>query len=448
MKVGIEAISYYLPNIYLPIEVLAEARNIEADKLKFGLGLQGMSFPDQDEDVISMALNAVEKLFLQEKLNPKDIHRIYVGSESGLDSSKPIGSYIVANLEEKLGKGTLEHCDTVDLTFACIGGVDALLNCADFIRLNPNKKAIVITTDFAKYELESTGEYTQGAGAIALLITSNPSIIALEKSIGISTEGVFDFFKPKRYFQKLDILEDDSLEIVSENEIAIHKEQPVFDGQYSNQCYIQRIKNAYANYCKESNSNELRFKKWEHIYMHLPYCFQGRRTFIEIYAETQPELLKKQAGETKSEKIKNLSKSKEYKKLIDSKIYPSEIASGLVGNLYTGSVFLGMISALCHSFSANKEIKGKKVGFIAYGSGSKSKVFEGKIQENWHSKVKSLDLFSYLENRTKLTIKQYDALYKKELKQPISKEKKGYFLSKIEKEDPVLIGARYYQFDK
>ena len=33
------------------------------------------------------------------------------------------------------------------MTFACIGAVDALQTCLDFIRLNPNKKAIVIATD-------------------------------------------------------------------------------------------------------------------------------------------------------------------------------------------------------------------------------------------------------------------------------------------------------------
>jgi hydroxymethylglutaryl-CoA synthase len=44
----------------------------------------------------------------------------------------------------------------VDFTFACIAGVDAMQNCLDFIRLNPKKKTIV-ATDFAKYDLNSTG---------------------------------------------------------------------------------------------------------------------------------------------------------------------------------------------------------------------------------------------------------------------------------------------------
>ena len=73
----------------------------------------------------------------------------------------------------------------VDLTFACIGAVDALQTCVDYIRLHPTKKAIVIATDNAKYDLNSTGEYTQGAGAIAMLISANPKILAffLEKPV-------------------------------------------------------------------------------------------------------------------------------------------------------------------------------------------------------------------------------------------------------------------------
>ena len=38
----------------------------------------------------------------------------------------------------------------VDLTFACVGGVDALHNSLDYVRVNPDKKAIVIAADYTK----------------------------------------------------------------------------------------------------------------------------------------------------------------------------------------------------------------------------------------------------------------------------------------------------------
>jgi hydroxymethylglutaryl-CoA synthase len=40
----------------------------------------------------------------------------------------------------------------VDLTFACIGAVDALQNSLDWVRMGEDRMAIVIGSDVAKYE--------------------------------------------------------------------------------------------------------------------------------------------------------------------------------------------------------------------------------------------------------------------------------------------------------
>ena len=138
MKVGIDAIQLDIPKIYLPISVLAEKRNIEAEKLTKGLGLQKMSFLDVYQDVITLGANAVVKLIEQENLNLSEIAKIYVGTESSIDSSKPIASFLVSLMEQKFGANRLQECDVVDFTFACIGGVDAMQNCIDFVKLNPS----------------------------------------------------------------------------------------------------------------------------------------------------------------------------------------------------------------------------------------------------------------------------------------------------------------------
>ncbi len=448
MNVGIDAIQFDIPKIFLPIPALAHQRNIEPDKLTKGLGLQKMSFLDVHQDVITLGANALLKLIEQEKLELSEIAKIYVGTESSVDNSKPIASYILNLIEQKTGS-SFKNCDVVDLTFACIGAVDAMQTCVDFIRLNPTKKAIVIATDNAKYDLDSSGEYTQGAGAIAILITANPRIIAFSNETGVSTAGVFDFFKPKQTIQKSEITGNNSNDNwfdVLETEITIVKDQPVFDGQYSNTCYINRITEAYENYKKESNQNEVIFNNWELIFMHLPYCFQGRRTFIEIFAKENETLLNSQDGETQKDKQKTLSKSKEYLELVQTKLYPSEIASGNVGNIYTGSIFLGFLSALYFSAKENKSFENQKVGFIAYGSGSKSKVFEGQMQSHWKENILKTNLFETLENRTAIDFETYGKLHKKELKSSIIPPKNEFVLDYIENENPVLKGARYYKF--
>ncbi|GEM53824.1 hydroxymethylglutaryl-CoA synthase [Flavobacterium branchiophilum NBRC 15030 = ATCC 35035] len=449
MNVGIDSISFDIPQLFLPIKTLAENRNIEPDKLIKGLGLTKMSFPDVYQDVVTFASNAVWKLIDKEQINPNEIDRIYVGSESGVDSSKPIASYLISNLESKLGIGVFKNCDVVDMTFACIGAFDALQNTLDYIRLHPDKKAIVVATDNAKYDLNSTGEYTQGAGSIAMLITSNPRILKFESVVGVATQGVFDFFKPRRIISKNEITnQSDNPEWfgVLEQEVAIYKEQPVFDGLYSNTCYIQRITEAYFNYKQKSGQNGPIYQNWTNVLMHLPYAFQGRRTFVEIFVQENPNVLLNPNDLTYKEDIKGIAKSEDYLNFVNDKIRPSEIASGQIGNIYTGSIFLGMLSTLCYHFKENNDIINHKMGFIAYGSGSKSKVMEAQVMPQWQSVLQDIQLFETLDQCHEIDFETYTVLHKKERKEAVIAPINEFVLDRIEKENPVLVGARYYKF--
>jgi hydroxymethylglutaryl-CoA synthase len=446
MTAGIDSISFSIPRLFLPIPELATHRNIDPDKLTKGLGLQRMSFPDVHQDVVTMASNAVWKLLQQEDLTPSNVDRIYVGTESGVDSSKPVASYVISNLEMVYGEGSFRYCDVVDMTFACIGAMDALHNCLDFIRLNPGKKAIVIATDLAKYDLGSSGEYTQGAGAIAMLITSRPRIMSFSNIFGVSSEGVFDFFKPRRYISKasLGLSGNPEWNGVLEAGITLYKEQPVFEGQYSNECYINRVSDAYSHFKRQAGTEEKVYESWACILMHLPYCYQGRRTFIDIFAAENPELLEAQAGENPKEKMKALAKSPEYLSLVKEKLAPAEVASGNVGNIYTGSMFLGMLSTLCAHSRENTPLAGKKVGLIGYGSGSKSKVMEAEISNSWQEQMQGVRLFETLEEATPISFSLYESLHKAEKEHSVIAPNHEFYLQGIEKENPALLGARYY----
>jgi len=451
MKTGIDTIAFDVAQLHLPIQTLANARNIEPEKLEKGLGLIKMTLPDVHQDTVVFGANALTKLVLENEINLGEISRIYVGTESAIDSSKPISSFLIALMEQKFGEDILANCDVVDFTFACIGGVDALQNCLDFVRLNPNKKAIVVTTDFAKYDLNSTGEYTQGAGALAMLVTANPKIIAFENEWATSTKGVFDFFKPYRTLSKETITGNSSNDAWFDNleaEIEIHKDQPVFDGQYSNQCYMDRTRNAYFSLKKIKNTTETLYDTWESIIMHLPYSFQGRRMLSEIYAldAATPILSGNESAAEYQNKLKEVGKSEEYRAFVTQKLQPAEIASSLIGNLYTGSIFMGFLSTLAHFANTNTAISGKKFGFLAYGSGSKSKVFEGTIQPDWQLAVAKTQLFETLEQSQEIDFATYEKLHKKEQKQSIQSPKNEWILDRIENENPNLIGARYYKW--
>jgi hydroxymethylglutaryl-CoA synthase len=451
MKIGIDAIAFDVAKLHLPIKTLAQARDIEPAKLEKGLGLLKMTLPDTHQDTVVFGANALTKLIQDNDIKLDEIARIYVGTESGIDSSKPISSYLISLMEQKFGENTLSECDVVDFTFACIGAVDALQNCLDFVQLNPTKKAIVVATDFAKYDLNSTGEYTQGAGAVAMLISSNPKIISFENHWGVSTKGVFDFFKPYRTISKQEITGNANNESWFDNlesEIEIHKDQPVFDGQYSNQCYMDRTREAYFSFKKLKGAQQTVYNTWASIVMHLPYAFQGRRMLSEIYAlDSSTAIISgdEDASEYQN-KLKEISKTEDYKTFVTEKLQPAELASSLIGNLYTGSVFMGLLSTLAHFYDTKKEITNEKFGFLAYGSGSKSKVFEGSIQAEWKSAMANVALFETLEKSFEIDFDTYEKLHKKEQKQSIQAPKNEWILDRIETEIPNLIGARYYKW--
>ena len=463
-KIGIDSLSFYVPSLYVDIEELALERDISPDKLVLGLGLKKMSTPDFDEDSASIAANSIYKLITENNIDPRDIGRVYLGTESGVDASKPTSSYVVEILEEvfkeSYGDRCFKNCDIVDLTFACAGAVDALENCCDWVRNGQGRKAIVIASDIAKYELNSTGEYTQGAGSVSMLICDNPSIISFNGLWGVSTRGIGDFFKPRRQYKKSDILieaanllnqeisQKDAENLLEKttskfwsdkNDILeVYKEEPVFEGQFSNESYKERVYEAMENFNSQNNRNIL--NEWEKMVFHLPYAFHGRRMIVDKWVnwmETngKSEIIFSEVGKPSSnldkEWIKKVSKSAIYKKFVDEKIAPGEKASSEIGNMYTASIFMSLISSLVEALSVNKDIINKKIGFISYGSGSKAKVFEGTIQDNWKSKIEKINLFELLDSRKKITISEYENLHRRKVLSNINNNKGVIKLVKI-----------------
>lgn len=469
--IGIDDMAFYVPNIYLPIIDLAEARNIEYAKLNKGLGLTAMALADVHEDASTMAANAVLSLIKKNNLKPQDIGRIYVGSESATDGAKPIASYVVGMLadyfQEIYGPNAFMHTDCVDMTFACIAGIDAMLTIKDWVNADSSRVGIVVATDNAKYELESTGEYTQGAGAVASLIKSNPRLMVFGNEIGISTISEHDFFKPVRRIKKQNLvnqilgIESDTniikFEIPNitsnqEEYIEIHKIFPVFDGQYSNTCYSNRMSEAYNHFVKQKNGNH-KLEDWDKLIFHLPYAFHGKRAFAEVFWDTyknnetlKAQLLELDADFEKNPNPKLVSKTKMYNDFVNNKVEKGQRASSHIGNLYTGSIFMSLMSMLESEYNENVNIENQTVGFCAYGSGSKSKVFEGKIQASWKEVVSKFEIFTTLAKRKSISFETYENLHKGKLESSIEKPTAAFYLESVSDHE-TLYGVRKYKFE-
>lgn len=474
-KTGIDAISFYVPELYVSLEDLSKARGIPFEKLKKGLGLDCMSVPDLNEDAASFAANALLKLIETNDLDPNEIGRVYLGTESAVDGSKPTATYALGAVEnilsKKYGPRCFKHCDVVDLTFACVGAVDALQNCIDWVQNGSDRKAVVIASDLSKYELNSTGEYTQGAGAVAVLVTQDPQLIAIDINWGIATKSVGDFFKPRRTYSKQTLAKDllqnvngnfteaELNEFISQTNsgfwtdsselVELFKEEPVFDGQYSNQCYSERITEALEHFHTQKPTNFLR--DWDYLIFHLPYAYHGRRIILSnwlewIKAEGKMDALIAEIGsptEDFNAWSRAAAKSEMYQAFVANKIEHGERASSAIGNMYTASIFMSLLSLASVNANSNNDLTNKKIGFIAYGSGSKSKIFEGCFQANWEKKIAGLNLFETLERRSRISVATYEQLHKRTLQKPV-KENADVALREIETTVENRLGLRNY----
>jgi len=196
----------------------------------------------------------------------------------------------------------------------------------------------------------------------------------------------------------------------------MRKDTPIFDGQYSNFTYQNRIREAFLNFKNKKTAAGLIAENypvlgnWERLIFHLPYAAHGRRIASELFMlelktigqwenyATENGLIAPQVvdfeNETLFNKAKNqflraITKTKGYKEFAINKLAKAEVASSGVGNMYACSIFLALMGTLEEDFLEESKLAGKDVGFIGYGSGSKSKVFEAEIQPTWKEVVKS-----------------------------------------------------------
>ena len=81
-----------------------------------------------------------------------------------------------------------------------------------------------------------------------------------------------------------------------------------------------------------------------------------------------------------------------------------------VGNIYTGSVYMGLVSLL---EAEGEKAEGKKIGLFSYGSGCGAEFFLCQMMQGIGRIVGSLGLREQLEKRKKLTFEQYVQFYSK-----------------------------------
>ena len=430
MAAGIDDIAIYIPRLYIDASDFAKARGLDPVKLQKGLGVSQMAIVDANQDPACLAANACLKIMQKNKLSPEDIGRLYVSTESAFDESKAMNSYVIGMLEQVYGQGAFEHCGGIETKFACVSGSYALYDNANWIRAGEadEKAALVVVSDIAKYDLGSSGEMTQGAGSVVMLLNDKPRLLEFDPKVtATSIKDEYDFYRP------------------------FGKETPIVHGQYSNMLYLIQVRKALEAYKKKvistglikMESGDTILDHMDYINMHLPYSNMGKKALAylvrhewrqlprwkrilqEIGMEepvpkdprgTIESVLGDQEFMTKDHEFTKLfTKTQEYQEVYEAKLSSSLIASTMIGNLYTASLYLGFRSSLEFEYQKGIDLLGKRVGFGSYGSGSSAMVFSGVIQPGYEEVVKNMNLEAELGDRRRLTLDEYEKLHENKL---------------------------------
>jgi len=184
--VGISDIAIYIPPPEMDVEALVQRRVRENPMLDRHLqragrvtGQTAFRFPELWEDSATLAAASAYDLFSRNpSFDAASLRHLIVGTETGVDHSKPVSAYVQGMLQ-KAGLKLPTSLSSFQTQHACAGGTFGLLSVAGLLAVGgrPGDSGLVLSTDIARYETKSTAEITQGAGAVSLLVEASPRLV-------------------------------------------------------------------------------------------------------------------------------------------------------------------------------------------------------------------------------------------------------------------------------
>ncbi|USS87319.1 hydroxymethylglutaryl-CoA synthase [Fructilactobacillus hinvesii] len=351
MKVGIDQIGFYTPGYYVDLVDLAHARNEDPNKYLIGIGQAQQAVPPASQDAVTMAANAATQI-----INDQDRERIsliILGTESGIDNSKSGAIYLQQLLDLPRAARAFE------IKQACYGATAGIQLAKDFVKAHPDQQALVVGSDVARYGLKTPGEVTQGAGAVAMTISAEPKTLALSSSSSVYSDDIMDFWRPLNHTEAL------------------------VDGHYSNDIYQQFFQTTIHDYCDQY---QLQLSDLQAFTFHLPYSKLGLKALRTILPEVNQVQQERWLAEFEASRVYNKQ----------------------VGNLYTGSLYLSLLSLLDHTQELSA---GDQIGLFSYGSGAQGEFFVGTLQAGFRDGQRRHQIEANLANRTRLTVSQYEEFF-------------------------------------
>lgn len=401
------ALELVFPSQYVDQTALEQFDGVSAGKYTIGLGQERMGFCTEIEDINSLCLTVTAKLLERHGVAHSRIGHLEVGTETIIDKSKSVKTVLMQLFSEH-GVSDLEGIDT---TNACYGGTAALFNAINWVESSSwdGRLALVVCADIAIYA-KGTARPTGGVGAVAMLIGPNAPLV-LDRGVRSSfMEHAYDFYKPD-----------------------LTSEYPTVDGKLSIQCYLKALDNCYQLYRKkyaklhpEVAADKLGLASFDAVLFHTPYCKLVQKSLARIgvndfflasaaeRADKFPEAINKlkidRLEDTYFDRDIEKAFLGQYNAVFEAKTKSALYIANLVGNMYTASLYAGLVSYLT-SASAD-ELAGKHIALFSYGSGLASTMYSVSVTANVDELKPLVDRLSHvrplLEQRRAIAPKEFD----------------------------------------
>ncbi|HKY40080.1 MAG TPA: hypothetical protein VJN18_29295 [Polyangiaceae bacterium] len=482
---GVSAMSVYVPAFRVDLKDWCSWTENSWEKISAVVG-RSFRVCGHHENVYTMAANAVLRLIRQNSVDPQRVGFLGLGTESSTDNAA--GAVIVRGMVdralESLGLPRLSrHLEVPEFKHACLGGVYALKSALRYASSDGAEQlAIVVSADVAEYERGSTGEQTQGAGAVALLVERCPKLFAVDLAHAGSASDYRgpDFRKPfARHFS----------EGYAKNTQRL-TDFPVFSGKYSTFSYLDETVHAVERMLSRLQvSAGSYYSSVRGLFFHRPYhlmpvqamsflyvrglargdhhhdelrslCREAGVTFDAVMTETVStpdlygDLLKDDAVAdpyaATSAVAGVLRKQQSFRQLLDEKMGLGSEAVKDLGNLYSAALPAWVAAGLEEAASKGLALADAPLVAVGYGSGDAAEALPLYVKPGFEAAAARIGFTRALQGAITLTRQQYEALHDGTDVPSLTYTPKGEFaIARVGKQYGASfqdLGVEYYDF--
>ena len=481
---GISGLSLYVPRHRVRLGAWAEWVGAPAGKIEAVVG-RSFRVCGPGQGVYTMAANAVLDLILRFDVDARDVGFLGFGTESSTDNAA--GAVVIRGMVDdalrQLGRAPIDRrCEVPEFKHACLGGVYGLKAAARYLACDGRgRRAIVVSADIAEYERGSTGEQTQGAGAVATLLDGEPALCELDlaRSGSASAYRGVDFRKPfARHLAK-----DYAARTKRQHDF------PIFNGRYSTVCYLEATMRALdAMFERIDGARTAFYEELAAIVCHRPYQhmpIQAMGTAL-LWARAMEHGVDGIAALCRDASVDASAVVEEVRREPDlfdrlrregpgAEPYPALVALarhfrgtdaferfvagkmslGLdvvrdLGNLYTASLPAWLGAAIEDAHRRDVDLGGRTMLALGYGSGDAAEAIPLRVVPHWRDAAAKLAFSEALAEPIDLDRAQYEALHDGDPTHDVAVADRGFVVERVgDRYDPDFqdLGIEYYRWN-